>query len=186
MAHGGDVIAELMSDHREIEAMFDDIQSAPPGDAERKRLIDEVTIELVRHAVAEEQHLYPAVREHVPEGGTLADKELGDHARVERILKTLEDREADAADFNEPVLALINEVKAHVLDEEERLFVLLREACSSEALRELGEKVRQAKQSAPTRPHPGAPDTPPLNKLLDRGAGLVDRARDAITGRGRG
>jgi hypothetical protein len=42
-----------------------------------------------------------------------------------------------------------------------------------------------AKKMAPTRPHPAAPDTPPANKLLAPGAGLVDRLRDALTGRGK-
>ena len=41
------------------------------------------------------------------------------------------------------------------------------------------------KAIAPTRPHPSAPDTPPLNKILAPGAGLVDRIRDKITGRGK-
>lgn len=57
-------------------------------------------------------------------------------------------------------------------------------ACSPEALDELGEKTRRAKKTAPTRPHPSAPDTPPGNKLLGPGVGLVDRARDLISGRG--
>lgn len=42
-----------------------------------------------------------------------------------------------------------------------------------------------AKKMAPTRPHPSAPDTPPGNKLLGPGVGLVDRARDLLTGRGK-
>ncbi len=46
------------------------------------------------------------------------------------------------------------------------------------ALEELGNKIRQAKKSAPTRPHPGAPSTPPANKLLAPGLGTVDRVRD--------
>lgn len=54
-----------------------------------------------------------------------------------------------------------------------------------EALNELGDKVRTAKKTAPTRPHPSAPDTPPGNKLLGPGVGLMDRARDLLTGRGK-
>jgi hypothetical protein len=46
-------------------------------------------------------------------------------------------------------------------------------------------KVRSAKQHAPTRPHPSAPDTPPANKLLAPGTGMVDRRRDMLTGRGK-
>ncbi|MCG3041472.1 hemerythrin domain-containing protein, partial [Streptomyces sp. S1A] len=33
---------------------------------------------------------------------------------------------------------------------------------------------------------PSAPDTPPANKVMDAGAGMVDRLRDALTGRGKG
>jgi hemerythrin superfamily protein len=185
MNTAGDVIAELTTDHREVDTLFDGIEAVPPGGAERKRLVDELTIELVRHSVAEEEHLYPAVREHLLDGDALADKEIADHSRVERILKDLEHRDADDTGFDQLVARLRTEVTAHVRDEEERLFVLLRDACNVDILRGLGDKVRRAKESAPTRPHPGAPDTPPANKLLAPGAGLVDRARDALTGRGK-
>src|SRR3954467_8832763 len=40
-----------------------------------------------------------------------------------------------------------------------------------------------AKKTAPTRPHPSAPDKPPANKLLAPGGGLVDRVRHALSGR---
>lgn len=41
------------------------------------------------------------------------------------------------------------------------------------------------KKIAPTRPHPAAPDRPPVNKIMNPLTGLVDRMRDALTGRGR-
>lgn len=61
MGHGGDVIQELTADHREVDGLFDRIEAVPARGSERRRLLDQLTIELVRHAVAEEQHLYPAV-----------------------------------------------------------------------------------------------------------------------------
>lgn len=61
---------------------------------------------------------------------------------------------------------------------------MMREHCSQSDLDELGDKVRQAKKTAPTRPHPGAPVTPPANELPAPGAGLPDRVRDAFAGRG--
>jgi hemerythrin superfamily protein len=184
MGHGGDVIEELTTDHREVEEMFEQINALPPGDKQRKDLLDHATIELVRHSVAEEMYLYPAVRQHLPNGDQLADKELEDHAGVERMLKDLEQKQPGDADFDRLVGSLQSEVTGHVRDEEQRLFAMMREHCSQSDLDELGEKVRQAKKTAPTRPHPGAPTTPPANKLLAPGAGLLDRARDAFTGRG--
>jgi hemerythrin superfamily protein len=183
MGHGGDVIEELTTDHREVEDLFDRIQAEPHGSAERRRLADELTVELVRHSVAEEQYLYPAVREHVEGGNALADKEIEDHAGVERLLKDLEGRDADDERFDRLVAQLRVDVTEHVRDEERRLFPLLAAACPPRVLEELGEKVRTAKKTAPTRPHPSAPDTPPANKVVGAGTGLLDRALDLLTGR---
>lgn len=59
------MIEELTADHREVEEIFGRIQAVAGRDQELRDLVDQVTIELVRHSVAEEQYLYPAVREHV-------------------------------------------------------------------------------------------------------------------------
>ncbi|THA71564.1 hemerythrin domain-containing protein [Streptomyces sp. A0958] len=185
MGHGGNVIAELTTDHREVDELFAKIEAQPVGDERRRKLADELTIELVRHSVAEEMHLYPAVRRFVDDGDDMADKELSDHAEVEQHLKELEGLPADDPQFDHLVAKLKLEVSEHVRDEEGRLFPLLAAACSPETLDELGEKVRAAKKTAPTRPHPSTPDTPPGNKILGPGAGLVDRARDLLSGRGK-
>ncbi|MCP3819744.1 hemerythrin domain-containing protein [Streptomyces sp. A3M-1-3] len=185
MGHGGNVIAELTADHREVDALFTKIESRPPGDPMRRELADELTMELVRHSVAEEEHLYPAVRRFVDDGDDIADKEIDDHGEVERMLKELEDCRPDDASFDALISRLKSAVTAHVADEENQLFPLLADACSAESLQQLGEKVRAGKESAPTRPHPSAPDTPPANKLLAPGLGMVDRARDMLTGRGK-
>ncbi|MFD0366384.1 hemerythrin domain-containing protein [Streptomyces sp. NPDC059071] len=185
MGHGGDVIAELTADHEEVEQLFAKIQGLPSGDPRRKNLADQVTMELVRHSVAEESYLYPAVRKHMPNGDALADKELQDHAEAERTMKELESCSADDPQFDELMMRLMNEIRSHVADEENNLFPRLREACPADMLNELGDKVRKAKKMAPTRPHPSAPDTPPANKILAPGMGLVDRMRDAMTGRGK-
>ncbi|MEU4348039.1 hemerythrin domain-containing protein [Streptomyces sp. NPDC023838] len=185
MGHGGNVIAELETDHREVEEMFDRIRALPPRDEKRKDVADEFTIELVRHSVAEEMYLYPAVREHVPGGDAIADREIKDHATVEKLLKDLEKASVGDAEFDTLVAQVISEVSAHIADEEKNLFPALAGVCSDEQLNDLGDKIRTAKKVAPTRPHPGAPSTPPGNKLLAPGAGLVDRARDFVTGRGK-
>ncbi|MET8453823.1 hemerythrin domain-containing protein [Streptomyces sp. NPDC005209] len=185
MGHGGNVIEELMADHREVEEMFGRIEAMTGKSQELRDLVDEVTIELVRHSVAEEEYLYPAVREYIEGGDQLADKELADHGRVEKILKQLEKTDTDDPQRSQLLQLLMEEVSTHVQDEEHNLFPKLRQACTAETLDDLGDKIRRAKAMAPTRPHPSAPDTPPANKLLAPGAGLVDRARDFVTGRGK-
>ncbi|MFJ8588277.1 hemerythrin domain-containing protein [Streptomyces sp. NPDC093595] len=185
MGHGGDVIAELTADHKEVEELFGRIEALPSGDKQRKVYAEQAVIELVRHAVAEEEHLYPAVRAYLPDGDAIADKEIEDHSAAERTMNELEKAEADDPEFDRLIGALMTEVRSHVRDEEDHLFPRLRAAATEEALMELGEKIRRAKKTAPTRPHPAAPDTPPANKLVAPGTGLVDRLRDALTGRGK-
>jgi hypothetical protein len=42
-----------------------------------------------------------------------------------------------------------------------------------------------AKKSAPTRPHPHTPASPGVLKTVGAAAAVTDKARDAMTGRGR-
>ncbi|MGI5472911.1 hemerythrin domain-containing protein [Streptomyces sp. CA-132043] len=185
MAHGGNVIDELTTDHREVEEFFSRIEALPPGDPQRKELADQATIELVRHSIAEEMHLYPMVRHCLANGDGIADKELEDHAAAEHIMKQLEGCQADEPAFDRLMSFLMSEIRNHIEDEENNLFPQLRQAASPEELDELGDKIRRAKKTAPTRPHPATPSTPPVNKILAPGTGLVDRARDALSGRGK-
>lgn len=93
-----DVIDVLTHDHREVEELFDEIEQATDA-GERRELTDQVITELVRHSVAEEQYLYPAAREYIPDGDALVDGEIADHNEVEEALKALEDIDADDPDF---------------------------------------------------------------------------------------
>lgn len=54
MGHGGDAIQELTTDHREVDDLFGQFEDTMPGSPDRERLVDALTIEPVRHAVAEE------------------------------------------------------------------------------------------------------------------------------------
>ncbi|MER0484718.1 hemerythrin domain-containing protein [Streptomyces sp. Edi2] len=155
MGHSGDVVAELIADHREVAELFTRFDQAPLGSEDRKRLVDALTIELVRHFVAEETSLYPAMRKHLDGGHTLADKELAEHARIKCLLNDLQQRGALDEDFEYLVRRLRTEVTAHVDEEENNLFLQMRSNVDAAVLLELGDKIRRSKKTAPTRPHSG-------------------------------
>ena len=182
-----DVIELLMDDHREVEEAFSQLEKLPESSHdERRRLADQITIDLVRHSVAEEEYLYPAARRYIPDGDDIVDHEIAEHEEAEQLLKQLEGADPTDSSFNELIGELMEAIREHVRDEEEDLFPRLRTHGDKDALVQLGHKVAKAKETAPTRPHPSAPsDKPGLLKLLAPGAGLVDRARDAVAGRGR-
>jgi hemerythrin superfamily protein len=180
-----DLIAVITADHREVERIFQELESGQGSPEHRRALADHVITELVRHSVAEEQFMYPAARRHLDNGDELADHELQEHAEAEELMKQLENVPADDPRFDQLLGELMKDIRHHIKDEEEDLLPELRAACSEEDLRDLGEKVVKAKKLAPTRPHPAAPDKPPANLILDPGAGLIDRLRDALSGRNR-
>jgi hemerythrin superfamily protein len=181
--HTPDLIDVIVSDHREVEKIFTELESRSGSFEHRRQLADHVIAELVRHSVAEEMHMYPAARKALPGGDQLADHEIEEHAEAEQIMKELEGVEASDPRFDQLVGKLIADVRHHIEDEEGDLLPRLRQNCSADELRELGAKVLRAKKVAPTRPHPSAPDKPPANLILAPGAGLIDRLRDALSGR---
>ncbi|MFG3578789.1 hemerythrin domain-containing protein [Micromonospora chersina] len=178
-----DVVDVLMTDHREVEAIFVELESRQGTPEHRRQLADVVIAELVRHSVAEEAYVYPAARKALPDGDQLAEHEISEHADAERTMKELESLDPSEPRFDELLTKLTATIRHHVQEEENDLFPRLRAACAREELVELAGKVQAAKKLAPTRPHPAAPDHPPANKLLAPGTGLVDRMRDALSGR---
>src|SRR5919107_3646898 len=97
-----DVIEVLEHDHREVEAMFAELESLRGASTEeeksrRKTLTEQVTIELVRHSVAEEVIVYPNVEDKVGEDEVEHARE--EHAEAEETLKRLEKPDADDPGF---------------------------------------------------------------------------------------
>lgn len=183
MIHGSSVIEEMRADHRGTERLVARLEAMPCENLQCRALADELTAHLVRAAVAEETHLYPVVRERLANGRELADKEVSAHTRIERILKEMDDLEADDPRFAEVLGRLKAVVSAHIRDEEVRLFPELARVCSEQELNTLGQLVRRTKETAPTRPHPSLPTSPPALKVVAPGVGFVDRLRDALSGR---
>jgi hemerythrin superfamily protein len=180
---GEDLVDVLIHDHRELEEMFGEVETEP-GAERRRRLANEIVAELVRHTVAEEQYLYPTVRRVLPEGDRIAKHHIHDHSEAEADMKRLEGLEATDPDFEFVLTRLMTEMRQHMLEEETDLFPRLRAAADPDELRELARKAQHVEKFAPTRPHPGAPDRPLVNKLLEPAMGLVDRIRDALSRRG--
>ncbi|MFC5720993.1 hemerythrin domain-containing protein [Streptomyces gamaensis] len=180
-----DLIGELTADHRKVRRLFDRIRAAPPGSTARKELADQVTAELVRHGAVEEKHLHPALRRHLPRGARWCEQDLADHAAIERVLRELGQQQPGEAEFDHLLVELITRVTAHTLDEEQRLFPRLQAACPAELLRELGEKTRTDRPTAPARPRPSAPQLEPAHQPETPATGILGRIRGFLTARGR-
>lgn len=177
-----DVVDELTTDHREALELLDRIPSIVDPD-ERRDLADIVISEVVRHSVSEEMYVYPAMREHLPDGERLVEHDIQEHKELEEVMKQLEGVSASESRFDALVREMTDKLRHHAHDEETEQFPQLRERVPREELVKLREKVETAKKLAPTRPHPGAPNSALFHKIVGPGVGLVDRLRDKLTNR---
>jgi hemerythrin-like domain-containing protein len=181
-AGSSDVIDILTTDHREMVQLLDGIKTAS-GVAERRDLADMLIAEVMRHAVAEEMFVYPAVEEHVPNGPDKVAHDKEEHQEIVEVMKRIESVDAADSRFMAGVQQLEAQLRHHIQDEESDQFPQLRAHIPGEQLVQIGAKVETAKKLAPTRPHPSAPHSELFHKTLGPGVGMIDRLRDALTGR---
>jgi hemerythrin superfamily protein len=182
-----DVIEVLEQDHREVEQMFAELEALRGASTEgaksrRTAVTEQVTIELVRHSVAEEVLVYPQVEKKV--SAEEAEHARKEHAEAEETLQRLEKLDADDPAFDDELATLMGEIRHHVADEEGQMFVHMRQVMDADELRKLGTRVEAFKNVAPTRPHPNVPNEPLPRMAAGPAASLFDRMRDLATGRG--
>ncbi len=177
-----DVVDILTTDHHEVLDLIQEIKRSSVA-ADRRDMADTVITELVRHSVAEEMYVYPAMRKYLPDGDKAVEHDIEEHKELEQTMKKLEAADVNTPEFEEALNKLSTILADHVQDEETEQFPRLRQHIPQEELTELAGKVETAKKLAPTRPHPAAPNNQVFHKLVGPGVGLVDRLRDALSKR---
>jgi len=178
-----DAITVLKNDHRTVEKLFKRFEHA--GDkayAEKRKVVDRIIEELSQHAAIEEQVFYPVARATVPGTEDIALESLEEHHIVKWVLSELQGMDAHDERFDAKVTVLIENVRHHVKEEETEFFPKVRKHLSRNDLNEVGDALAQAKEGAPTRPHPRSPDTPPGNLVAGAAAGVIDKVSDTVSG----
>jgi hemerythrin superfamily protein len=171
------IIDRLDEDHELIRALFQDIMFRNPE--VREDVFCHLVTELVKHEVAEEMVVYPAIRADAPDGGGAVERRLKEQSEAEERLATMEKMDMRAMKFSVELHELNITLHRHARAEEQTIFPVLKAIETEDALIQLGDRYVKAKSSAPTHPHPHAPDTPPVNRILDPITALFDKARDA-------
>lgn len=174
-----DALDVLAHDHRMVEQLFRDYE-ASASDRQRRGVVELLVRELSKHAALAEMLVCPLARKVLPDGDREVDRLLSEHMELKKTLLAL-DRHTEAGPRTDELVAELRRAVAEHIQEEEGTFLpLLREAVPQEDLDQLGELITQAKQGAPTRPHPHAPDQPPALTLAAPVAAAYDRLRDRL------
>ncbi len=176
------IVDALRSDHRAIAALVDDA-TATAASSEAAAAREQLVMNLVRHLVAEEQYLYPAVREHIADGEALAERGFQQDRLCEKHLRRLEDPDITHEQLAAVWADIRSEFAIHITLQEPMLAALAA-SCPGERLARLGEGVLGAEQLAPTRPRPIASEHASVSKVLSLVEGFVDQVRDSYTHRG--
>lgn len=175
-----DAIQLILDDHRNVEDLFDEFLDAEPND--REDIVREIIKTLSIHAAMEETVFYPVVRENVEASDPLVKHSLDEHKEIKQALAKV-DNIADKAHTKQceaKVLRLQKVVDHHVEEEETKILPAVRDALPKTTLDKLGTKMRKAKKTAPTHPHPLAPDEGIAAELTGKVVAPLDRARDAL------
>jgi hemerythrin-like domain-containing protein len=148
-----DAIALIKTDHKTVEALFKRFEQAGSKAYKTKRqLADRVIKELSVHTAIEEKVLYPAMKRLGGEFSEMVHEADVEHAEAKNALRAMVGLSGDDPMLDAKMSALIGGVRHHVKEEEEEMLPKFRKALSREQLEDLGDRLKQAKKTAPGKP----------------------------------
>ena len=110
---------------------------------------------------------------------------LEEHHLVKGTLAELEKMSPRDERFDAKIAVLRENVRHHVEEEEGALFPRLRRLMDGAELGVLGEAMDEARKTAPTHPHPLAPDSSPGNVVAGALATILDSGQELVRGTAR-
>ena len=138
-----DALALLKEDHREVEKLFKDYESAK-GEGRKEKLARQICLELTIHTKIEEEIFYPACKDKVEED--LLKEAYVEHDAAKLLMAEIEAGSGQSDDyFDAKVQVLGEEIDHHVKEEEDELFPEVRKAdIDTKALgQQLAERKRE-------------------------------------------
>lgn len=143
-AEGVDAIELLTDDHENVKQMFEQYEAL--GDrahVSKKKLATEICTELTKHATAEEEIFYPAVRAAGKDKEDLVDEAVVEHASAKDLIAQIMAMEPTEDLFDAKVKVLSELIEHHVKEEEGEMFPKARKAGLDLAM--LGQQIAERK-----------------------------------------
>lgn len=143
-AEAADAITLLTEDHENVKAMFEQYETlGARAHATKKKLATQICTELTRHATAEEEIFYPAVRAAGKDKEELVDEAIVEHASAKELIAQILDMEPTEDLFDAKVKVLSELIDHHVQEEEGEMFPKARKAGLD--LEQLGQQIAERK-----------------------------------------
>jgi hemerythrin superfamily protein len=145
-----DVVDLLTSQHEQVKALFTRLKNVK-GEAAREPF-DELRRMLAVHETAEEEVVYPALRQQGADD--IVQARLAEESDAKQVLADLEKMGPTAPTFASELAGFEKAVLAHAEAEEREVFPRLTQNVDSDERRKMGRAVLAAEAVAPTHPHP--------------------------------
>jgi hemerythrin superfamily protein len=124
-----DAIALLTQDHRNVKTLFEQYEGmGEKAYASKKKLATKICLELTKHATAEEEIFYPAVREAGGENEDLVAEAIVEHASAKELIAQILSMEPDDELYDATIKVLSEQIDHHVQEEEGEMFPKSKEA----------------------------------------------------------
>ena len=168
----------LKQDHRKVEQLFEQYESAP--DKRTKRQVAQtICTELEIHAKIEEQIFYPTSKAKAKEAKDPVNEGIVEHQGIKMLVKQISKMQASDEYFDSSVTVLKEYVKHHVKEEETEMFPKIES--SRIDLDALGERLSDAKARLEKR-GTGKPKAGSANRKKRAASSTSGRSR---SGKGR-
>jgi len=151
LAVSTDLLQILHKDHRTVSELFFQY-SQKDQDKEKKAIVAEIIKELTLHAKAEEEIVYPAVRNGEEDVEDLMDEADTEHHVVKFLLAELGEMSPKDDHYDSKVTVLCELVKHHVDEEEKEMFEKIK--LSDLDLDALGKEFLERKEALAKKPLP--------------------------------
>lgn len=143
-AEGVDAITLLTEDHENVKSMFEQYEGlGERAHASKKKLATQICTELTKHATAEEEIFYPAVRAAGKDKEDMVDEATVEHASAKDLIAQILDMEPTEELFDAKVKVLSELIEHHVQEEEGEMFPKARDAGLDLAM--LGQQIAERK-----------------------------------------
>jgi hypothetical protein len=112
-----DAIALLKEDHRTVEKLFEQFESAK-GDGRKQKLAQQICMELTIHAKIEEDIFYPACEGKIEED--LLKEAYVEHDGAKVLIAEIEGGDGQSDDYFDAKVKVLQEQIEHHIEEEEK------------------------------------------------------------------
>jgi hemerythrin superfamily protein len=139
-----DAISLLTEDHEQVKAMFEQYEGlGERAHASKQKLAIQICTELTKHATAEEEIFYPAVRAAGKDNEDLVDEATVEHASAKDLIAQILSMDEGDELFDAKVKVLGELIEHHVQEEEDEMFPKARKAGLD--LEALGQEIEERK-----------------------------------------